>query len=125
MHVFSCKILYDISYKILQELPCKITKEFGTYPGVILPYLYVRSYKKIMHDIARIVCHDLTYKYGKITPGYVPNSLVILHGSSCRILYDMSYTILQGNTCMISQEKFAMILHINMARSHRDMFQIH
>ena len=48
MHVFSCKILYDISYKILQELPCKITKEFGTYPGVILPYLYVRSWKNFL-----------------------------------------------------------------------------
>ena len=98
MHVFSCKILYDISYKILQELPCKITKEFGTYPGVILPYLYVRSCKKNMHDIARIVCHDLTYKYGKITPGYVPNSLVILYDISCVILQNLAfffYKILQ------------------------------
>ena len=98
MHVFSCKILYDISYKILQELPCKITKEFGTYPGVILPYLYVRSCKKIKHDIARIVCHDLTYKYGKITPGYVPNSLVILYDISCVILQNPAfffYKILQ------------------------------
>ena len=77
-----------------------------------------------MHDIARKVCLDLTYKYGKITPGYVPNSLVISHSSSCMILSDISYKILQENTCMISQEKFALILHINMARSHRDMFQI-
>ena len=51
-----------------------------------------------MHDIARIVCHDLTYKYGKITPGYVPNSLVILYDISCVILQNPAfffYKILQ------------------------------
>ena len=55
MHVFSCKILQDISYKIIQELPCKITKEFGTYPGVILPYLY-------MQDHVIIFLQGLPYK---------------------------------------------------------------
>ena len=64
-----------------------------------------------MHDIARIVCHDLTYKYGKITPGYVPNSLVILYDISCVILQNPAfffYKILQefllGNlTCQTNK----------------------
>ena len=44
-----------------------------------------------MHDIARKVCHDLAYKYGKITPGYVPNSLVSLYDISCVILQNPAF----------------------------------
>ena len=91
MHVFSCKILYDISYKILQELPCKIIKEFGTYPGVILPYLYVRSWQTFL------VISCMYFLAGSYMT-YITRSYKNYH------VYDISYKIIQGLPCKITKE---------------------
>ena len=90
----------------LTRIPCKITKEFGTF------------------------CHDLTYKYGKITPGYVPNSLVILYDISCVILQNPAfffYKILQEFLLGLSSSCLGRPYHFSSptADSGRDSFFSH
>ena len=63
---------------ILHILTCKITTDFGTISGEVLPHSC-----KILQSPSQKFMQDLS---GMISPDIVPKSVVILHTKCCKII---------------------------------------
>ena len=73
---------------ILQDFVCKITTDFGTISGEIMPD---KSCMTFCDGLCKIL-QDLS---GKTLPDIVPKSVVILHVRMCKIMEEISCTICQ------------------------------
>ena len=80
-----CLYFLARSYKIYHTrttVPCKITKKFETKPGVILPYLYVRSChyiltRFVLQDCSRTTMLNIFKHHSQILTNYKHKSLAL------------------------------------------------